>query len=217
MKFFTNEQDVFFFSDIHDSHAKDFILGPRGFTSPAEGSQIIIDRWNTKVSNKDIAFLLGDTVVGAQDKSLERFEHILSALQYSELYVMPGNHTAGYNKFFKKNLDAGFSIDTDYRLSCPLGNKIVHLIPNYFEIYVDHVPCILCHYPLVSWNHMSKGAFMIYGHCHNNLMGTPIGELLHQKRAIDVGVEACSAPMSFKEIQEILNTRQTSGFDHHQD
>lgn len=216
LKFNSKLNNIFFYSDIHDSHAKDFILNPRGFKNADEGREIIIDRWNDKVTNNDIVFLLGDCVVGAGDHSLERFENLLTVLNYKEIYIQMGNHFAGFRTFFDKAFyEPAAKIDYYYRLTVNYLGRSVHLIPNYYEIIIDNTFINLSHYPLASFNHCSKGAIHIHGHCHNNLKNSELGKLLYKGKVLDCGVESVESPISFKEVLDILDKRDIVSFDHH--
>lgn len=212
LSFRTNKDcNVFCFSDTHILHSQNFILQPRGFSSPEEGKETIINNWNSKVTNDDICFLLGDTVVGAGQKSGEVFQEVLNRLNYKELYLASGNHFAAYRQRFNEELTAGNRIDEYYRLSfCPVVGKIVHLIPNYYEIVVDKQLIILSHYPIYSWRDIGKGSIMLHGHCHGRINGHLKGKIL------DMGPESIgNFPLSYKEIKSIMDSKAQESPDYH--
>lgn len=215
LKFNTKDQNVWFFSDIHGAHEKDFILNPRGFKNAKEALETYINNWNSKVSNDDIGFLLGDTIVGAGNNSEKEFSSLLRRLNYKELYILPGNHFAGYKDLFYKNLDYG--IDDFYRLSFRgkeheniLGG-MVHFVPNYYEIYVNHQFIVLSHYPIYSWNSISsKSSWMIHGHTHSKINGKIKGKIL------EVCPESIgNYPLSFAEIKKIMDKKELASPDYH--
>ena len=75
-------------SDLHFNHDKEFIYKPRGFNTIQEMNESIVDRFNSKVSNDDIVYILGDIMLGGND---------LSGLNYLErlngnIHIIIGNH-----------------------------------------------------------------------------------------------------------------------------
>ena len=53
---------IWFTSDTHFFHNKNFVYEPRGFTSVEEMNEEIVKRWNEKVGPNDIIYLLGDII-----------------------------------------------------------------------------------------------------------------------------------------------------------
>lgn len=208
---------VFFFSDIHASHEKDFILNPRGFKSASEGKEIIINNWNSKVSNEDICFLLGDTVVGAGQNSETVFDEILRRLNYRELYICPGNHFSGFKQKFESEFNSGNRMDIYQRLTFLVdGVRSVHMIPNYYEIFVNHVPVVLSHYPILSYNGLSRDALHIFGHTHAKLKESRLGKEYLNGRVLEVTPESIgSSPISFSEVMVLIGNKRSIKVDHH--
>lgn len=207
---------VYFFSDLHVCHERDFILGPRGFKTAEESKETLIKNWNERVTNNDTIFLLGDTVVGAGTKGLEVFDELLRRLNYRALYVLPGNHPSGYTQRFDEVI-ANTNIDNYFRLTFSLdGFKTIHLVPNYFEIYVNGKSIVLSHYPILSYNGMNKGGFLLHGHSHGNLSRSEIGREYSKGKVLEVSPEVIgNAPISFDEVFTLLNGRSNLNIDHH--
>jgi calcineurin-like phosphoesterase family protein len=80
---------------------------------------------------------------------------------------------------------------------------------DYAEIFIDKIPIVLTHYPIASWNYMSKGGYNIHGHCHRNMK-----EDLTLKR-IDVGWEWKRGPVEWADIHRELHSRKSVAPDHH--
>ena len=210
------ESKVFFFSDFHAGHERDFILGPRGFKTAEEAKEALIKNWNEKVSNNDTVFLLGDTVVGAGTNGLEVFNELLRRLNYKAAYIFPGNHSSGYSQKFDEVI-ATTNIDNYFRLTFSLdGVKTIHLVPNYFEVFVNEKFITLSHYPIFSYNGISKNAWMLFGHCHNNLTKSDLGKAYLKGKVLDVGPESIgNYPISFNEVFALLNGKEALNIDHH--
>jgi calcineurin-like phosphoesterase family protein len=227
----TEESRVFFWSDIHDSHEKEFILNPRGFKTASEGKEIVKQRWLKKITNKDVVFLLGDLIVGAGRDGEKRFWEMVKELPFKELYLLPGNHYSGYRQAFLRAKGEGDWVVSEgltafsYTFEENIPQKVVrlnleerktiHFVPNYFEIYVNGRPIVLSHYPILSWNGMGKGSWHIHGHCHGSLYNSEIGKMYYKNRVIDVGIECCPEPLSFEEVKVIMENKTPIAVDHH--
>jgi calcineurin-like phosphoesterase family protein len=217
----STEQKVFVYTDIHYRHNPSWpvpIWKMRGFNSAEECDAAQVANWNKKITNNDIVFLLGDTVLGAGKESKEVFCNLIDkALNYKELYIMCGNHYAGYKAVFDTEHERlENSIDKFYRLIVKSFRRNVYLIPNYYEIFVNGQAIVLSHYPTLSWNGMGKGAWMLHGHCHGNLYKTPwIKDNYYKGKAIDIGIETVKEPLDFDEIKAIMDTRVNLLIDHH--
>jgi calcineurin-like phosphoesterase family protein len=73
-------------------------------------------------------------------------------------------------------------------------------VQHYAELEVDGAFRVLCHYPLRSWNRMTRGALDLHGHSHGRLAPLP--------RQDDVGVDAWDfRPVTLAEIREHLARR----------
>ena len=79
---------IYFTSDTHFGHDRDFIYGPRGFNSIAEHDQAVIERWNSLVTPEDVVYHLGDAMLGADH------EYGLNCLKQlnGDIYMIRGNH-----------------------------------------------------------------------------------------------------------------------------
>lgn len=216
---YTPKSKVFFWSDIHECHAKDFILEPRGFTSVDHAKDETRKRWNAKVTCDDTGFLLGDTVVGAGPDGKNALANLLYSLNFKEMYLMPGNHPSGYSSILQMLRSENIFPDEHWRYVWQMAeNKKVYLIPNYFEITVAGQMMVLSHYPLLSWNKMGKDAWMLFGHVHNNLVKTDwIRNNYLIGKCIDLGIEASVEPLEFTELQRIMQKKKAISVDHHND
>lgn len=205
----TISHKLFIYSDLHQKHDKDFILSARGFKSIEDHDKALINNWNSKISNKDVCFLLGDFMVGCKTNPEETFDSILNSLNFSELYLMQGNHGSGWNQLFQKTLGI-CHIDEYFRLTCGEPKKQIHLIPNYYEVIVNNQLIILSHYPILSWRDIGKGSLHIFGHEHSHLNNVIKGKCL------DITPESVgNFPLDFDEIKNILDGKPLFTQDHH--
>lgn len=208
LKFDSKRQRVWFVSDLHYYHGKPFILGPRNYGTLNEAMQDLKQKWKQYVSPQDIVFNLGDLIVGAGDKTTEAMYEML-ALPCAHHYFLWGNHNAGVKQFYDDaKADLGFADNVEvYPLTLP-GYNFTYL-GDYAELQIDGQIVVICHYPIASWNHISKEAFMLHGHCHRNLKDD-IG-----LKRLDVGWDWQKRPVEWNEIVKELAPRKQKAVDHH--
>lgn len=209
----TPECKWFVVSDLHYQHEK--LLESRGHKSIVDYNNEIITNWNNTVDNNSTVFMLGDTVLGAKEKTAETYLNLLKVLNYKELYVMAGNHHGFFRTKFNSLLEEGKMIDKYYRLTFNIENKIVHFIPNYYECVVSGQYICLSHYAILSWNNQ-KSSYLLFGHSHNSLEKTPwVKENYLKAKCLDVSWESYRRPISFDEVRAIMEQKKVITFDHH--
>ena len=208
--------DVFFTSDLHLAHDKEFIWKSRGFSSSEDHFEGMIKNWNKTVSETSDVFILGDTAF--KDGGGEKISRLINSVKFNNLYLMPGNHPSGYSHLYKKALKENFPKVHEMELNVfPLAAKInkrnIIFLPNYFEIRILAVDVILCHFPIISHNKMQRNSIHLCGHSHHsNKITNMIGG---QGKRLDVGVDYFKKPISWKEVLTILKDRDIDSWDHH--
>lgn len=216
------EHDVWFLSDLHWGHNRDFIWGKRGFASVEEHDETLVHRWNAHLTNRSVAVHVGDLVFADPDG--ERFKTLVRRLSFNTLYVGAGNHISGHVAVYKEAMNAQFFgsvIDGQLQYEVyPLvylvdgnPNKRVIFMPVYFELSVGGHHIVCCHYPILSFNKQSKGSTLITGHSHGSCQLTNKDTGLG--RRLDVGVESFGRPISLTEVKRHLNGRTLDLRDHH--
>lgn len=189
--------NTFFVSDLHYGHDREFLWGKRGFKSVQDHDVTMIDKWNAcdgiETSN---VFHLGDIMFGSG--GIERLPALLNQLHFKTLFLMGGNHHAGFKQLFERAVDFHVNLD----------GRDIYFLPNYFEIYIQKQPIVLSHYPIGSWNGQSKGSWQVHGHSHGSYS-------LSTGKQIDVGIEVFGGPVPFETIKRYMNKRPISVVDHH--
>lgn len=209
LSFNSKDQRIWFISDLHLGHAKDFILNPRNYTNVDEALAHTWFMLNETIKPDDIVFNLGDAVIGAGERSVEYAKRLVH-LNCKHQYYIWGNHNAGMQQLYdecRHNLDLLVDDLEIYPLNYPGSNFT--FLGNYAEISIDGRTVVLTHYPIASWNHISKGAYHIHGHCHRNLKED---KSLHR---LDVSWEWMRRPVEWHEIVRELSPRTTIAPDHH--
>lgn len=81
------EKKIWFTSDTHFGHQKDFLFGPRGFASSEEHDVAIIKNWNSIISPDDEVYHLGDVMLGDNEHGIKCLEQL-----NGRIHILIGNH-----------------------------------------------------------------------------------------------------------------------------
>jgi calcineurin-like phosphoesterase family protein len=182
----------------------------RGFNTLEDHNRALIDNWNAKANEFTIGFLLGDVMFGVGGK--EKFCEFLVQLNFDTLYVMSGNHAAGWKQAFEfvEGNELTFA-------NADGGSKKVIFVPNYLEAFVNGQPIVFSHYPILSWNGQGKGSWMLFSHVHGSLEKTEIGRLYTggEFKCYETSVEKNEYPINFAELKVEMAKRNSKTPDHH--
>lgn len=190
----------YYISDLHlfcKSELKNGFFKSRPFETLEEMHETIKNNWNSKVTNADHVYILGDLSMRGRNENLMAFLSQLKGL----LHLIQGNHDDLTDLRMRKQ----FVEICDYKeISDSFEGKSYKLI--------------LCHYPIFAWHGQHRGCIHLYGHCHDNfddnIYQAAIAELneTYRKRngdkhiplkAVNVGCMHWNyMPVSLKEILE---------------
>jgi calcineurin-like phosphoesterase family protein len=178
----------------------------RGYNSAVEHMDSLIEKWNYLSDSETIGFLLGDNAFGRDaEKTLQTF---FKSINFKTIYMMAGNHYAGFSKVLDKLSDNIWKIDE---------NKQVIIVPNYLELFVCGKPVVCSHYPILSYNGQAQGSFHLHSHVHGNLGKSEIGRMYKQLgRVMEVSVETAPSPLPWDFINSTLSNKIIFSPDHHQ-
>jgi len=139
----------------------------RPYLDVDEMNQALISNWNSVVSPEDTVYNLGDLSFSKLERTLE----VLSQLNGHHILIR-GNHDQPF--FKQQNID-----------KCLNGGYLID-IKDYHELRYNGEFIVMSHYSMRVWNHMHRGAYMLYGHSHGFLPG--VG------RSMDVGIDSSDMP-----------------------
>lgn len=212
MKIILNQgQNLYFTSDTHYSHSNictattnwdKSLNSTRDFKSLNHMNDTIVNNINEVVGQDDILFHLGDWSFGG----FEKIEEFRSRILCRNIHLILGNHDEHIRKN-KGNVQMLFSSAFDYMNLDLRINK-----GGNFEKY----NLILMHYPISSWDGLSRGSIHLHGHVHLSPHNR-----VSQGRAMDVGMDGNNYyPISIKEIINIMDKRPNKqlilSVDHHE-
>lgn len=83
---------IYFTSDLHLNHDREFIYKARGYDSIKEHDETIIKNWNEMISDDDLVFILGDVIMG---QDLKYGLSLLSRLNGNKR-IIRGNHDTNH-------------------------------------------------------------------------------------------------------------------------
>jgi calcineurin-like phosphoesterase family protein len=199
-------ENVFFTSDTHLNHNKEFVFKARGFNTSQEHTDFVIQKINSLVGQKQILFHLGDVFLNTKE---EEADAILDRIVCENIYVLWGNHPNPLRKIYFKQLEKMGVVGELY----PFRYKNLIFLGDYVEAVIENQVVVMSHYPITSWNYMKDGSWCLSGHCHNNLADTRVENPNGFK--LDVGWDGHGKPLSFNNLQGIMAKKQICVIDHH--
>lgn len=179
--------NIWFTSDTHFNHNKNFLYVPRGFNSIVEHDYEIIERWNSIIQYNDTVYFLGDIGMSAE---IEYLCDCITCLNGKIKWIL-GNH------------------DTDNRI------KKISELPHVKVVgYADklkisrNTSLFLCHYPTLTMPRNLDGelngrTYSLCGHTHtkNRWLDWDKGGIYH----VELDAHNCY-PVSLEEVRKDLYT-----------
>ena len=141
---------IFVCSDLHLSHDRQFIWGPRGFNSIEEMNTAIIERFNATVSPEDDVYILGDLCLGGADAMGPNTKFIEQL--NGRLHIILGNHDTPKRiemYHYCKNI-----VEVVYATMIHYGG---------YHFYLSHFPTMTANLEKES---LKQCTINLYGHTH---------------------------------------------------
>lgn len=207
----TENQKLYFTSDTHYHHSNicrgvskwdDRKNQTRDFNTLDEMNEVIVKNINNTVNPNDILVHLGDWSFGG----FEKIEEFRNKIFCKNIFLIFGNHDT-HIKNNKENIQNIFSGCFDY-----LDLEIITQTTQ----FTKKSKFICFHFPIASWDGLSKGVIHLHGHVH-----LPKELRLSAGKSMDVGVDGNNLyPISLNEVLDIMHTQPlqklTLPKDHHE-
>lgn len=121
---------IWFTSDFHFGHEKEFLWKPRGFTTWEEHAQKIIENYNSVVRPNDEVYILGDCMLKNDNFGIECLKQL-----NGKKYLAVGNHDS--------NARLGRYMLEDIFENIQYGYRLVY---GKMSIYAQHYPAMMGNY-----------------------------------------------------------------------
>ena len=173
---------IFYMADPHLGHSNIIRLSHRPFISVNEMNWAIINNWNSRVTNEDTVYLLGDFSF----KSVDNPYDFIKRLKGKKILIK-GNHDGkalrdpNFRACFEEICDVKTIVD---------NNRMV----------------VLSHFPMIEWDGFFRGSYHVYGHIHNNTTNFAYKCMSQLDNALNAGVDINQfMPVTLDEL--IVNNR----------
>lgn len=154
----------------------------------------VVKNINDCVHKADLLIHLGDWSFGGYE-NIFRFREMINC---ENIIICRGNHD--YDKFWHKK---------------EVKSLFKEVYSGLFEKSIGSQRVILCHYPILSWNHKSHGSYMLHSHCHGS-MRKWVAEHMPNSKILDCGVDTNDLkPYNFSDIVNYMNNKTEDALDHH--
>ena len=209
----TNDQNIFFGSDFHLNHNKDFVFKARGFDSRLDHRNFILKDLNERVRRNDILFYLGDFCLNTDR---DDFLNVIDSINCQNIYMLFGNHNSQIMQVYLNTVKEAFG-EGDIVEVYPIRHKNLVFFGNYLHAKINGQQIIMSHYQMSSWNHMSHGSWMLHGHEHSVQDWERDRE---RGKVLDIGVDNCiknlgASCISFGELKKEMYKRNYVSKGHH--
>lgn len=201
---------VWFTSDLHLGHQRDFIWEARGYNSPEHHTNSIIDTINEHVREGDILFNLGDLCLNTQQPQLDDY---LDRIVCKNMWCLWGNHNNPHEKTVYRPGRNRLCPSREVNWVYPVKYKNMSYIGHYHEVAVNGQFIVMCHYPFMSWNKLSDGAWCLCGHEHGGLPATRPEAT--DGKILDLGWDLYHRPLSFDDLRGYMSKKNMCSVGHH--
>ena len=170
---------TYFTSDLHIGHENIIRFSNRPFSTLDEMNRTLVDNWNSRVTERDDVFVLGDMFY----RKKEGVEEILKKLK-GRKHLIIGNHDYSWMKSIEPRK---YFVETETLLVLKEEGRVM----------------TLCHYPIMSWPHMYHGSYCIFGHIHNSANNADYWPLIESNPyLLNAGVDVNNFyPVTFEELK----------------
>lgn len=149
---------IYFSSDLHFNHSKDFIYEPRGFKDVNEMNNTILMNFHSIINYDDDLYLLGDSFLGELSAGIELFNQLPG-----RIHVIWGNHCTDNRKAAIANCNnvveiIGFAGMIKYKK---------------YHFYMSHFPSATANFDIDK--PLSQRVLALSGHTHSKEKFEPCG------------------------------------------
>jgi len=202
MQKFTDEEynNLFVTSDTHFNHNQEFIYKSRGYNTPQEMNDSMIDIINSKVGPNGVLLHLGDFCLNTTE---EQYKSIVSRLKIKAIWMVWGNHNNPIQKSYGGTVHQTVDV---------IGDVYIRYLHYYYTFRKGKRYYICSHFPFRVWDGMSYGAAHLCGHSHGTLPISRPEDKTH--KILDCGWDVHNKPLTMKEIEDIIDSKHINLLHH---
>lgn len=141
---------IWFSSDPHFCHQKDFLWGPRGYADQYEMNKDIIKNWNERVQPNDDVYLLGDIMLNDNEEGLK----CLKALK-GRIHIVLGNHDSKARAELYKSCYNVVEVE-----------RAIQLKAEGYTFYLTHYPTLTDNFDEENHKPLGNRVINLCGHSH---------------------------------------------------
>ena len=178
---------IYFTSDLHIGHNKDFLWKARGFSSIEQHDTAILNNWNRVVEDEDTVYILGDLFLGGNKTE---FNRIFSQLKGHKILIRGNHDTTNKIKMYVEEYnieDKGYADIFIYKKH---------------RFYLSHYPTFTANYD----DNKRQPLINLFGHTHQKINFFDV----NNPYMYHVGVDShLFTPVSIDEIIEDINNKRS--------
>lgn len=141
------EHTIWFTSDLHLAHDREFLYKPRGFECISDMNEVIRENWNNVVGEEDEVYVLGDLMLNDNECGIDYIKSLKGMI-----HVILGNHdTAARIELYSKCPNI---VSIEYATVIKYGK---------YHFYLSHYPTMTSN---LEKEHLSQCLINLYGHTH---------------------------------------------------
>lgn len=183
----------FFTSDLHLFHKNVIKHANRPFADVEEMNESLVNNWNSKVSERDVTFVIGDVSFGPIGDTVALLKRM-----NGDKVLIRGNHDKA---LLRRPEFQGCFLSIENLLEIDVHDK---------DALHEKQRIVMCHYAMKVWNKSHYGAWHLYGHSHGTLPEDP------NSLSFDVGVDCSNySPLSYEEVKAKMAKKTFKAIDHH--
>ena len=191
---------LFVTSDTHFGHNKEFLYKNRGYSSPEEMNEDMINIINSTVGEDGILLHLGDFCLNTTS---EQYYDILSRLKIKEIWMLWGNHNNPIQKSYG---------GTREQITAFNKGIFIRYLNHYFTFRKGKKVFVCFHFPISVWDSVNYGSMHLCGHSHGNyLISRPEDKT---RKILDCGWDIHSKPLTMQEIESIMASKKLELLHH---
>jgi calcineurin-like phosphoesterase family protein len=192
--------NLFVTSDTHFNHNKEFLYGKRGYDCPRRMTDDMIDIINSTVGENGILLHLGDFCLNSTQDDVK---YIMSKLRIKALWLLWGNHNNPIQRSYG---------GTVQQVCAWNSNMFIRYLGHYFTFRHGSKGFVCFHFPISIWDGMSHGTMHLCGHSHGHHQISRPEDKTY--KILDCGWDIHNKPLSFKEVEAIMNKKNINNLHH---